>query len=200
MITIEIILKLHSLQSTLISMFSFIWFFQGFCNKQGEEVFIWLDQERRNLGGECSYANMKWRVRQNRRWIWEHQIMQCVYISVAELYKRCYLFRTVSLFWFTNFISKSKPLIVYRLLPRQIIYQQWDKWDTKPHCDQCSAQTTHTLVSHTDLYEWNKLLSTLWLPVSLWSRSLSLQCSVFFLTVHSITHWVGSEKSWDTFV
>lgn len=52
MITIEIILKLHSLQITFISMFSFIWFFQGCCNKQGDEVFIWLDQEGRDLGGE----------------------------------------------------------------------------------------------------------------------------------------------------
>lgn len=51
-IVFEIIIKLHSLRITFISMLFFISSFQKCCYKQADEVFIRLDQERRNLGGE----------------------------------------------------------------------------------------------------------------------------------------------------
>lgn len=59
----KIILKLQSLQNTFIIMFSFIWSFQEHCDKREDKVFIWLDQEGRNLGEGGNYANMKWRVK-----------------------------------------------------------------------------------------------------------------------------------------
>lgn len=107
------IIKLHSLQST------FIWSFQECCDKQEDEIFIHLDQEGRNLGGGWSYVN--WRVRQNRRWIWGHKRMQCIYISVAKQYSWCICPEQFPSSDLLIFISKSKPLNCLWLLPSQMV-------------------------------------------------------------------------------
>ena len=57
-IIIEIITELHSLQNSFTSIMSCIWSSQEHCDKQGDEGFIHLYGEGRNLWGG-SYANVQ---------------------------------------------------------------------------------------------------------------------------------------------
>lgn len=113
------IINLHNLQSTSI------WSFQECCDKQGDEIFIHLDQEgRRNLGGGWSYVN--WKVWSNRRWIWEHKRMKCIYISAAKQYGRCICPEQFPFSDLLIFIPKSKHLIIcdtclVRWLPNHMV-------------------------------------------------------------------------------